>query len=161
MGGIGLEKIAKARKMIVNAERVWVIGNGGSAAQAAHLAQDLALFGRIKAMGLVDNVWLSAAGNDFGQSRIFSSQLERCGNPLEDLLIAISTSGDSPNIVEGVGWWKAEKGRAIGLTGGKGRLREIVDLSLEIDSEDTGVIQNGHSVMGHLLANSFQLGRQI
>lgn len=85
---------------IKKARRVYLIGNGGSAANASHIANDLVLACGVKAYALTDNVAiLSAIGNDSGYEYVFAKQIEVYGEP-GDLLVALSGSGNSPNIIK-------------------------------------------------------------
>lgn len=137
--------------------KVIFFGNGGSAADAQHMVCELA--GRfylerpaVAAVSLTVNTSsLTAIGNDYGYEQIFSRQLEGLGRP-GDVAVALSTSGNSPNVVLAL-----ESARRIGLitvgfTGrGGGRVRELSDYWLAIDSEETPRIQEGHIVAGHIL----------
>lgn len=140
-------------------KKILFCGNGGSAADCQHLATEFVIrlrasFPRpaLAAIALtVDTSALTAAGNDFGFDYIFSRQVEALGHE-GDLLIGISTSGNSKNIVEAV---KAarEKGLTVaGLLGnGGGALAEMVDYPLVVPSENTARIQECHLLIGHIL----------
>lgn len=137
--------------------KVLFCGNGGSAADAQHLATELsgryyldrpALFAEALH---VNTSFLTAVGNDFGFEHVFSRALEAMGKK-GDVLFALSTSGNSPNILKAIG--KAEEmGVAVvgltGLTGGKmlGRCTHL----LRVPSEDTPRIQEGHMLIGHTI----------
>jgi D-sedoheptulose 7-phosphate isomerase len=112
---------------VKKAKRVYICGNGGSAANAIHMANDLILCG-IKAHALVADVsTLTAIANDFGYEHVFSRQLRVYGEP-GDLLIAMSGSGNSPNILEALKVAKeigVKSWALIGMTGGKAR--ELAD----------------------------------
>jgi D-sedoheptulose 7-phosphate isomerase len=112
---------------VKKAKRVYICGNGGSAANAIHMANDLILCG-IKAHALVADVsTLTAIANDFGYEHVFSRQLRVFGEP-GDLLIAMSGSGNSPNILEALKAAKeigVKSWALIGMTGGKAR--ELAD----------------------------------
>jgi D-sedoheptulose 7-phosphate isomerase len=131
-------------------------GNGGSAADAQHLAAEFVgrfLLERrpLPAQALAANTSaLTAIANDFGFESVFSRQVEAFGSP-GDILIAISTSGNSPNILRA-----AESARRIGLytaglTGaGGGLLKDCVDLLLAVPSSETQRIQEAHILLGHI-----------
>lgn len=132
-------------------------GNGGSAADAQHLATELVVrFERdrapIAALALTtDTSALTAIGNDFGFDAIFSRQVAALGSE-RDVAIAISTSGESPNVLEGVKQARSVGIRTIALTGkGGGKLREVADLSLVVPSDRTARIQEMHLLIGHAL----------
>jgi len=136
---------------------VFFCGNGGSAADAQHLATELAgryLMDRpaLAAVALTTNSSaLTAIGNDFGFEQVFSRQLEGLGTP-GDLLVAISTSGNSPNVLRAVEAAHALGMTVIGMTGAKGRrLSSRCDFALVTPSDSTPRIQEGHIAMGHAL----------
>ena len=141
-----------------NGRRVFVIGNGGSAANASHLAQDLAkgtLDGSaelrpIRALALTDNTpWISALGNDEGYERIFVGQLRTFAES-GDLLVAISGSGNSPNILEAVRFAKEHGLYTIGVTGfDGGALLPASDLSIHVALDDMCTSESIHSVLFH------------
>lgn len=132
-------------------------GNGGSAADSQHIAAELGgKFYRLRpglpAVALtVNSSMLTAIGNDFGYDEIFSRQLEAIGRR-GDVLLAITTSGNSKNVIEAARLARDRGIRVIGLTGqGGGRLRELSDVWLGVPSSDTPRIQEGHIAIGHLL----------
>ena len=136
---------------------VFFCGNGGSAADAQHLAAELA--GRyfvdrpsLAAVALTTNVSsLTAIGNDYGFDRVFSRQLEGLGTP-GDVLVAISTSGNSPNVLQAIEVAHGLGMTVIGMTGEKGqRFARLCDHALVTPSASTPRIQEGHIAMGHAL----------
>jgi D-sedoheptulose 7-phosphate isomerase len=136
---------------------VYFCGNGGSAADAQHLAAELA--GRylverpaLAAMALTTNSSaLTAIGNDYGFGEVFARQLEGLGMP-GDVLVAISTSGNSPNVLRAVESAHVMGLTVIGMTGLKGRrFAAQCDLALITPSESTPRVQEGHIAMGHAL----------
>lgn len=139
---------------------VFIIGNGGSAATASHFAQDLAKGTRvsidhpkrIKAMSLTDNVaFISALGNDDGYERIFEQQLQTYAQQ-GDVLIAISGSGNSPNIIKAVNWANDNKLLTIGVTGfNGGELRAINQYSLHVPLNDMCSSESIHSIIFHYI----------
>ena len=144
---------------------VFVIGNGGSAANASHLAQDLAKGTcadltqdrRIRALSLTDNVaFFSALGNDEGYDQVFVQQLRTFCRP-GDLLIAISGSGNSPNVLRAVEYANEHGLKTIGVTGfSGGRLREIVTESLHVPLNDMCTAESIHSVIFHYVILQLQ-----
>ena len=140
-----------------NGGTVYFCGNGGSAADAQHLAAELS--GRyfidrpsLAAVSLTTNSSaLTAIGNDFGYEQVFSRQLEGLGTP-GDVLVAISTSGNSPSVLAAVEVARRRGMVVIGMTGAKGRrLAAASHVALVTPSEATPRIQEGHITMGHAL----------
>jgi len=137
--------------------RIYLCGNGGSAADAQHIAAEL--IGRfvndrraLPAVALTtDTSALTAISNDYGYDHVFSRQIE--GLCVEgDVLIAISTSGNSPSILEAVASAKALGATTLGLTGKSGgELKDAVDCALVVPSSTTARIQEMHILVGHLL----------
>jgi D-sedoheptulose 7-phosphate isomerase len=141
-------------------ETIYVAGNGGSAATASHWVNDLAkatkCTGRppLRAMCLSDNVsWLTALANDEGYDRIFSGQLENFGRA-GDVLIVISASGNSPNLLRAVELARERRMTTIGFLGfDGGALKRLVDESLWLPTERGayGLVESGHSLLCHVL----------
>jgi len=136
--------------------KVILFGNGGSAADAQHIAAELA--GRyymdrkpLPAEALTVNTSiLTAIGNDYGFEQIFARQVEALGNP-GDIAIGISTSGNSPNVIEGIRAAKRKGMITIGLTGADGgQLKNEVDYCICVPSKDTPRIQEAHILVGHI-----------
>ena len=142
--------------------QVFLIGNGGSASTASHMACDLAkniypanaLAGirRFRVLSLTDNVALiTALANDCGYDRVFAEQLSYYVRP-GDLVIAISASGNSPNVLEALVAARGAGARTAALLGfDGGRARELADLSVVIDSGDYGHVEDAHLVVNHLV----------
>ncbi|MBF0178002.1 MAG: D-sedoheptulose 7-phosphate isomerase [Magnetococcales bacterium] len=137
---------------------LWM-GNGGSAADSQHLAAELV--GRFsrerRALASValttDTSILTALGNDYGFDTIFARQVEALYRP-GDVVIGISTSGNSPNILAGVATARSLGAFTIGFSGHEGgRLRDAVDLCLTVPARVTARIQEGHILLGHLLCD--------
>jgi D-sedoheptulose 7-phosphate isomerase len=136
--------------------KIVFFGNGGSAADALHLAAELVVRlrtdrGGLAALALTTNPSvLTAAGNDYGFERIFSRQIESLVAP-QDVLVALSTSGRSPNIVQGVDAGRTRGAYVVAFTGETGgALAGKVDLLLNVPSEDPQRIQEAHITMGHI-----------
>ncbi len=136
--------------------KIVFFGNGGSAADALHLAAELVVRLRsdrrgLAALALTTNPSvLTAAGNDYGFQRIFSRQIESLVAP-QDILVALSTSGESPNIVRGVEAGRARGAYIVGFTGETGgALAGKVDLLLNVPSQDPQRIQEAHITIGHI-----------
>lgn len=135
--------------------RILVCGNGGSAADAQHLAAELSgryVKERRALAGIaltVDTSALTAIGNDYGFDQVFSRQVEALGRP-GDLLIGISTSGNSPNVIKAVEAAKGLGMRTLCLLGRDGgRLRELADDALVVPSKVTARIQETHLMIYH------------
>jgi len=137
--------------------KVLLFGNGGSAADAQHLAAEfVGRFVRERA-GLpaialtTDSSILTAVGNDYGFDQIFARQIQALGRP-GDVAIAITTSGNSPNVIEGVKAAKKYNLKTIGLSGKDGGLlAKEADVAITIASTSTARIQECHIGVGHLL----------
>ncbi|MFO0907041.1 MAG: SIS domain-containing protein [Isosphaeraceae bacterium] len=137
---------------------VFIIGNGGSGANASHLCEDLAKCTlrdfasqkRLKVLSLTDNTpWVMAVANDISYEAIFLEQLKNLGSP-GDLLLAISGSGNSPNILRAVEWANANGIETVGITGfGGGKLREIAHHNLHVPIDDMGIVESLHLVVFH------------
>ena len=141
---------------------IYVCGNGGSAATASHFKNDLEKYGcanaeftKIKVICLNDNVpIMTAVANDISYDDIFKFQVYNKLRP-EDLLIAISTSGSSPNILRIVNYARDKHISVIGMTGGKGgQLKNLSDLSLHTNIDGAANIEDIHSIMCHTIAES-------
>jgi D-sedoheptulose 7-phosphate isomerase len=154
-----LEAAGMIEGTLHNRGKLLLCGNGGSAADAQHLAAELVIrlshdVNRpgIPALALTtDTSVLTAGGNDIGFSNVFARQVEALGHP-EDILLAISTSGNSENIVKAIETAKSRKVRTIGFLGGSGgRCAELVDLAVIVPSHNTQRIQETHITLGHIL----------
>lgn len=136
--------------------RIYFLGNGGSAADAQHLATELV--GRFErdnsfaAQALTtDTSLLTAVGNDFGFDTVFSRQLKALARA-GDLVVAISTSGNSNNILKAIEAARQVGARVLGLSGKDGgKMRELCDLCLVVASDRTCRIQECHITVGHIL----------
>jgi D-sedoheptulose 7-phosphate isomerase len=131
-------------------------GNGGSAADALHLAAELVVRLRtdrpgLAALALTTNPSvLTAAGNDYGFERIFSRQIESLVAK-SDILVALSTSGNSPNVIRGAEAGRARGAYLVAFTGDTGgQLGSKVDLLLNVPSQDAQRIQECHITIGHI-----------
>ncbi len=156
-----VDSIEAAAQMLIDCYRaggkVLLCGNGGSAADAQHLAAEL--ISRLKleraaipALALTTNTsLLTAIGNDYKYDLVFVRQVEAFGKA-GDVLIAISTSGESENVIKAVEFSRMQGIKSIALTGAKGgRLAEKVDLAIKIPSDNVQRIQECHITVGHIL----------
>lgn len=153
-----IEKIACViSERLNNDGNVFLFGNGGSAADAQHIAAELV--GKFQkkrkglpAIALTTNVSiLTSIGNDFGYDLIFERQVESLVKP-NDVVIGISTSGNSENVLKGIKLAKKIGAITIGLTGSKkNKLEKISDIILKIPSSNTQRIQEAHIMIGHII----------
>jgi D-sedoheptulose 7-phosphate isomerase len=158
-----VEAVARVlRERVAAGGKVLICGNGGSAADAQHVATELAVRyvknrKAIPAVALtVDSSILTAASNDFGFERAFARQVEALGRR-GDVLLAISTSGDSPNVLRAAETARAAGLVTVGLTGETGgALAERVDHCLKVPSRTTARIQEAHLVIEHLLCEALE-----
>ena len=142
--------------------KIIFFGNGGSAADAQHLATELVVRfarerGPIAGLALTtDTSALTAIGNDLGFDALFSRQIAALGDK-RDLAIGISTSGDSRNVAEGIRQAKAQGIRTVALTGMTGgAMRGEADLALCVPSDVTARIQEMHILVGHMLCDALE-----
>ncbi|GAC1320680.1 MAG: SIS domain-containing protein [Isosphaeraceae bacterium] len=137
---------------------VFIIGNGGSGANASHFSEDLAKCTlrdfenqkRLRVLSLTDNTaGIMAWANDEGYDRIFLEQLKNLASP-GDLLIAISGSGNSPNILKAVAWANENGLETIGVTGfSGGKLQSLARYNLHSAIDDMGIVESIHQVVFH------------
>ncbi len=137
---------------------VFIVGNGGSGANASHFSEDLAKCTlrdfesqkRLRVLSLTDNTpGITAWANDEGYDRVFVEQLKNLASP-GDLLLAISGSGNSPNIVKAVDWANAHGLTTIGITGfSGGKLKAMAHHGLHVPVDDMGIAESLHQVVFH------------
>jgi D-sedoheptulose 7-phosphate isomerase len=141
---------------------VFVVGNGGSACTASHMCEDLGKSSlrqadlkdeskrRLKILSLTDNVgWITALGNDCGYDQIFVQQLMNFGQP-GDVLVAISGSGNSPNVLAAVDWANRHGLKTFGMTGYTGgKLREMQQAGFHVPLDDMGMVESIHVCLLH------------
>lgn len=137
--------------------KVLLFGNGGSAGDAQHIAAELTGRYKTERRGLpaialtTDTSALTAIGNDYGFDRIFERQVEALGRE-GDLLIGISTSGNSPNVIKALAYGRSNGMKTLGLSGRDGgAMKQHCDLNIIIPSNDTARIQEMHIFIGHIL----------
>src|SRR6202521_410119 len=146
----------KSRAALRGGGKLFFFGNGGSAADALHLTAELVVRLRrerpgLAALALTTNPSvLTAAGNDYGFERIFSRQIESLV-ARQDILVALSTSGNSPNVIRGLEAGRIRGAYLVAFTGETGgQLAGKVDLLLNVPSEDAQRIQECHITIGHI-----------
>jgi len=141
---------------------VFLCGNGGSGSNASHICEDLGkgtihrddytndAKRRLKVLSLTDNTpYILAWANDEGYDRVFVEQLKNLASP-GDLLVAISGSGNSPNVLRAVEWANSHGLRTFGLTGfGGGKLRQLAQQGLHVPIDDMGIVESIHLTVFH------------
>ena len=164
-----LVRIVEMLRAALHEDRhVFVFGNGGSAANASHFATDLGkgasdkVGGRFRVLSLNDNVsWLTALGNDYSYEDIFIRQLMNYGKA-GDLLLALSVSGSSPNVVQATEWAKTNGLHTVALVGGKrGKLGEIAHQTIVINSTHYGRVEDAQMGICHMLCYAFMERPQL
>lgn len=146
-----------------NEKQVFTLGNGGSASTASHMAADIAKntigpnMRRFRVLSLNDNTaMLTALANDLGYEHVFREQLQnliRAG----DLLIAISASGNSPNVLNAIRYAQAQCAQVAGILGfGGGEASELVDVSIVVPSDHYGVVEDVHLIINHIIVDYFK-----
>jgi D-sedoheptulose 7-phosphate isomerase len=144
--------------------KLLLCGNGGSAADSQHIAAEFMIRlshdlqrPAIPAIALTtDSSNLTAGGNDIGYENVFARNVEGLGTA-GDVLIAISTSGNSENVIRAVAKAHEKNMTVIGFLGGKGgKLKDLVDVPIVIPSESTQRIQEGHITVGHILCEAVE-----
>lgn len=158
------EDILKASEMLLETlkrgNKILLFGNGGSAGDAQHIAAELTGRYKTERRGLpaialtTDTSALTAIGNDYGFQRVFDRQVEALAVK-GDLLVGISTSGNSPNVINALKFGKEIGCMTLGLSGrGGGKMTEFCDLNLIVPSEDTPRIQEMHILIGHIICQA-------
>lgn len=162
-----VEKIQEVEDIIHDARlsdnQIFIMGNGGSASTASHFVCDLAKNTRkdgwphFKVIGLSDNMAiLSAYANDEGYENVFSQQLE---NLIQkgDIVIGISASGNSPNVLNGMNVAKKHNAETIGFTGfDGGKLGKMVNYHIHIPNNNYGQVEDVHLMLEHMIINALQ-----
>jgi D-sedoheptulose 7-phosphate isomerase len=154
-----IEKVSELVEAAYDEGRfVFICGNGGSGANASHLCEDLAKCTlrdfegqkRLKVLSLTDNTpGIMAWANDEGYDRIFVEQLKNLASP-GDLLLAISGSGNSPNILKAVSWANDHGLTTVGMTGfSGGKLKALSHHNFHVPIDDMGVVESLHQVVFH------------
>jgi len=145
---------------------VFIIGNGGSGSNSSHFCEDLGKstlrredflndnMKRLKVLSLTDNTpYILAWGNDEGFDRVFVEQLKNFASP-DDVLIAISGSGNSPNILNAVEWANRHNLRTWGITGySGGKLQPLAKKNLHVSLDDMGMVESIHLTLFHWILN--------
>jgi len=146
-----------------NGKQVFTVGNGGSASTASHWAADIgkntigAHMSRFRILSLNDNAAIvTALANDIGYEYVFSEQLQNLIHP-GDVLVAISASGNSPNVLRAIEYAQSQCAEAVAILGFQGgRAVEIADLSIVVPSNHYGIIEDVHLVINHIVVDYFK-----
>ena len=154
--------ILKFKEAHAEGRQIFLFGNGGSASNASHFATDLgkgssdALGKRFKVLSLNDNVsWMSAIGNDYSYEDVYLRQLENYGQA-GDIVLTMSVSGSSPNLVKAFEWANANGLHTIALVGGKrGKLAELANETIVIDDTHYGRAEDCQMGIAHMLCYAF------
>jgi D-sedoheptulose 7-phosphate isomerase len=168
---VDVAKVSKIADLLWEAyqadRQIFLFGNGGSAATSSHVVTDLvkgalghkgdAPARPIRALSLTDNLaLLSAWANDVGYDSVFVGQL-RPYLAKDDVVVGISASGNSENVLRAVRYAREVGARSIGLSGfGGGALARLADLSLVVDSNHYGIVEDVHMQIGHIVAYYFR-----
>lgn len=158
-----VEQLIKVLRQALQEDRqIFVFGNGGSAANASHFVTDLGkgasdkIGRRFRCLSLNDNVsWMTALGNDYAYEDIFVRQLENFGRK-GDVAMALSVSGNSPNVVKAMQWAREHGLTTIGLVGAKrGAVAKTSDHVIVIDSVHYGRVEDAQMGICHMLCYAF------
>jgi len=143
--------------------KILIFGNGGSAADAQHIAAELVGRYKLERKGLsaialsTDTSSLTAIANDYGYEHVFDRQIEALANP-EDVAVGISTSGNSDNVINALKLAKNIGCKSIGLSGKSGgNMNKLCDVNLVIPAKDTARIQEMHILVGHIICHLIEL----
>ena len=146
-------------RSLQNNGKILLAGNGGSAADAQHIAAELVGRYKVERRGLpaialtTDTSALTSIGNDYGYDRVFDRQVESLANK-KDVVIGISTGGSSGNVIKGLQTAKGLGCKTIGFSGrGGGDMNTLCDINLVVPAEDTARIQEMHIVIGHTICH--------
>jgi D-sedoheptulose 7-phosphate isomerase len=152
--------VNEIEKLLINKGRLYIIGNGGSSATASHMVNDLGAGLRRRDIINLDVVSLgdnspvvTAIANDIGYENIFYMQMKGLINP-KDVILAISCSGNSPNIVKAVEYAKKQGCKIIGVTGfDGGKLKELADIKFHVEAPkgEYGLVEDVHMILDHII----------
>lgn len=166
------ESIEEIIKILIRANKeerqVFVFGNGGSAATADHFITDLGkgssdrINKPFRCMSLNNNsAWITAIGNDYSFEDIFLRQMKNFAKP-GDVLLTMSVSGSSPNLLKAFEWANSHDMETIALVGNKkGKLIDLAKHVVIIDSQHYGIVEDAHMVISHLICYAFMENPEI
>jgi D-sedoheptulose 7-phosphate isomerase len=150
------------REALKNDRQIFIFGNGGSAANASHFITDLGkgasdkLGSRFRCLSLNDNIsWITALGNDYSYDDVFVRQLQNFAKPA-DIVMTLSVSGNSPNLVKAIDWAVNNGMYTIALVGAKrGKLAQIAQKTVVVNSEHYGRVEDAHMGICHMICYAF------
>ena len=150
------------RDALQNDRQIFIFGNGGSAANASHFITDLGkgasdkLGSRFRCLSLNDNIsWITALGNDYSYDDVFVRQLQNFAKP-GDIVMTLSVSGNSPNLVKAIDWAVNNGMYTIALVGAKrGKLAQIAQKTVIVNSEPYGRVEDAHMGICHMICYAF------
>jgi D-sedoheptulose 7-phosphate isomerase len=156
------EVIGAFRDALKNDRHIFIFGNGGSAANSSHFITDLGkgasdkLGSRFRCLSLNDNMsWMTALGNDYSYDDVFVRQLQNFARP-GDVVMTLSVSGNSPNLVKAIDWAVNNGMYTIALVGAKrGRLAQLAQKVIVINSEHYGRVEDAHMGICHMICYAF------
>lgn len=157
-----LELVDLFRKTLDNDKRIFVFGNGGSAANASHFVTDLGkgasdkTYRRFKCIALTDNAaWITAIGNDYSYEEIFVRQLMNLASA-GDVAFVMSVSGNSPNLVKAIDWCNQNNITTVALVGAaRGKIASMGKHVVVIDETHYGRVEDAHMTVCHMIAYAF------
>ncbi|MBE7172202.1 MAG: SIS domain-containing protein [Williamsia sp.] len=150
------------RRALEEDRQIFLFGNGGSASNCSHFITDLGksssdkAFRRFRCLSLNENLsWITAIGNDYAYEDIYLRQLENYARP-GDIVMVLSVSGSSPNLVKAVEWCKQQGIRTVALLGAqRGKLATLADKQIVIDSTHYGRVEDCHMHICHMICYAF------
>ena len=145
-----------------NDRQIFIFGNGGSASNSSHFITDLGkgasdkLSARFRCLSLNDNIsWMTALGNDYSYEEVYLRQLQNFARP-GDIVMTLSVSGNSPNLVKAIDWAVNNGMYTIALVGGKrGRLAQLAQKVIVVDSEHYGRVEDAQMGICHMICYAF------
>jgi D-sedoheptulose 7-phosphate isomerase len=162
------EIIELFREALQKDKHIFIFGNGGSASNASHFITDLGkgasdkLGSRFRCLSLNDNIsWITALGNDYCYEDVYLRQLQNFAKP-GDIVMTMSVSGSSPNLVRAIDWAVNNGMYTIALVGGKrGKLAQLAQKVVAIDSEHYGRVEDAHMGICHMICYAFMENPQM
>jgi D-sedoheptulose 7-phosphate isomerase len=156
------EVINTFKDALRNDRQIFIFGNGGSASNSSHFITDLGkgasdkLSTRFRCLSLNDNIsWITALGNDYSYEDVYLRQLQNFARP-GDIVMTLSVSGNSPNLVKAIDWAVNNGMYTIALVGGKrGRLAELAQKVIVVNSEHYGRVEDAHMGICHMICYAF------
>lgn len=168
VGGLPRDRMNELGETLLRAYRnnkqVFLLGNGGSSSTASHMAADLAKntigpnMKRFRIVSLNDNAAImTALANDLGYENVFSEQLTNLVQA-GDVLVVVSASGNSPNVLKAMRYASSRSATVVGLLGFDGGMAgKLADISLIVPSEHYGVVEDVHLIVNHILVDYFKI----